>query len=255
MSIQREEYSHVDVCKEALTNINTYNTFKQNPLYTKILQHCPHEISMEAYKKISAILNDNDEIWKIIALNDTIGKPQTYKYGTIPYELSPTTMLYVYQAMIILNKIKNKKLTICEIGSGYGGLCFMLHVFATKFNVIIQKYTLIDLEHVVDHAIKYVNDISIKSKLDMNVDGIQENKLEKIDSDLVISIYAIGELPKEIVDRYIDKVFIHASYYYLWWNLSNFHPYFTGQKTFTGLNISGHNNIITNIVETNIVEN
>lgn len=242
-------YTHVQVCRDSLVNPEVYNNFKRNTQYTKILEHCPYNIAALALR---TILHKYGTLlpWNEISKNDSIGNPIVYDFKSVfdefemaqvsNYIFSATTIAYVYQAMDILTHY-NEDLNIVEIGGGYGGLCYILHVLLYKFrHTRITSYTIIDIPDVGAHQKKYLQDMGLPLVNIMSCHTIIPK-----DYDLCISIYALGEFTRSIIDNYNTNVLSRCKNVYFWWNISHVPEYFnTHLRCKTELNIDGVDDII-----------
>ena len=248
------EYPHVVVCEKSLVDDTVYENFKSIPEYTQILQHCPLDVAERCLTKIVNHAKFASIPWYLIGKNDTIGNPELHDFTSLSkkiilpsYKFSTTTILYLYQALCILDSYK-VSFSVTEIGCGYGGLCYILHVLAPIFDKTITNYTLIDLPVVSEHQKKYLTDIGIYGTI-ANLRFVHSDKLKEIKSDLVISIYALGEFPNTVANEYIEKVVKKSTNYYIWWNITPVEqfPYFANAiREKTGLNIDGYDLILRN---------
>jgi putative sugar O-methyltransferase len=148
-----------------LSDIRT-STFKHQPQYTGILEHVSESLGQEyltliraEYSRISA-----DSILEYVEKNDRYGGPQKYTY-TMPesgvhFECSPTSLRYVYHALLILDHYaakQNQSKSIVEVGCGYGGLCLAIDHFARVRGIAIDHYYLVDLPQAIRVIDKYLS--------------------------------------------------------------------------------------------------
>jgi len=90
--------------------------FKSHPSYTFMLEHVTFDFGR---KYISLIRNefniDDEKIRTFCKLNDKIGSPNKYYFEEINAYVSPTSLRYIYHALLILSHIKEtKKNTHCR---------------------------------------------------------------------------------------------------------------------------------------------
>jgi hypothetical protein len=147
--------------------------FKNNNSYNSILEHVSYELG-ESYLNLVKIEFPHisyEIIMEFININDRIGQPNRYNYKytdsleNSKYILSsPTSLRYIYHALIILEHYKKTECqNIVELGCGYGGLCLAIHYFAKINNIFVKNYNIIDLPDVCK-LIKeylYINNIYI----------------------------------------------------------------------------------------------
>lgn len=234
-----EIYTHLQVCRDSMISDTVYRNFKNNPAYTAILEHCPYDIAKRAYEKIRLRSDFPQLPWEFIRKNDMIGNPELREFDGQLY--SPTTILYVYQALDIIDKYTyiNK---IVEIGAGYGGLCYILHILYRHYGMALNMYTIIDLPDVIAHQKKYLNDIC-----DVDITFVNAFDTYVFDgTGLCISIFAMGEFCPYIVNDYIERVISKCEHFYFWWNITEVHPYFihTAHIQHTGISTNGHDLLV-----------
>lgn len=243
------KYSHIPVCNAAITDINIYNTFRSDNTYRIIVDHCPTYVAIRAIKLMENHPLFTKEILTNIQKNDLYGGPikdnfssQLSYFNLESYDFSPSTLLYFFQALNILDWFSTKKggkVSIIEIGGGYGGLCRVIMILAPYYSLEVD-YAIVDLDEVLKLQEKWLLDIGIN-----NIKFVPYSKLKQAKADLCISIYAIGEFPPSIVDEYIEKVLKFCDHLYIWWNGPEENTYFSDMNTIrTGLDILGADIII-----------
>ena len=150
-----------DYCNYLQSN-NTFADFKNNHQYCGILEHVSKELG-DMY--LSLIETEFDIPFEYISgfvtINDTYGNPKKESFYSNKYrimlECSPTSLRYIYHALIILQYYQTVQLTeIVEIGCGYGGLCLAINYFADLLQVQIDKYHMIDLPDVCNLITHYL---------------------------------------------------------------------------------------------------
>jgi hypothetical protein len=196
------------IVQEAVTNDSVFNTFKQHPWYTPILEHVNKKDGLkylEIIKTDYSYLLDNIEKYKT---NDTVGTPIKYSYDNIG-EISPTTLRYIKVLGDIINNFGSLDgLDIVEIGCGYGGQAKT--IFDT-YNV--KSYTFIDLPEVLGLIKKYL------SKFDINMDKLIFKDINQLTEnekyDLFISNYAYTECSENIRETYFNTVLSKSKMGYL----------------------------------------
>ena len=237
-------YTHVNVCRNALQHDIIYQNFKNNADYTRVLEHCPTDVAQRALR---SILNREKTIdWGQIRINDAIGNPVTTNFEPIfkeynivldHYTFSNTTILYTFQALDIISRM-DTPMRVVEIGGGYGGLCKVLHILASH---LILSYTIIDIEDVSKHQHKYLTDMDLP-----DVKCIPYLEYTARSFDLCVSIYALGEFTRPVIDFYYVNVIQHSTSKYLWWNISHVPSYIVNYNAEpTGLSIDGMDIVLT----------
>ena len=141
------------------------STFKYQPQYTGILEHVSESLGAEyltlietEYSRISM-----DSVIEYVEKNDRYGGPRTYTYCTRTgreFRCSPTSLRYVYHALLILDHYaakQNQSKSIVEVGCGYGGLCLAIDHFAQVRGISIPHYYLVDLPEAARVIDKYLS--------------------------------------------------------------------------------------------------
>ena len=135
--------------------------FKKNPNYTEILEHVSYELGIQYLNLIELeFTNINyNNIIDYININDKYGNTNkyTYTYKQNRFLSSPTSLRYIYHALVILQHYKNTNCkNMVEVGCGYGGLCLAINFFSKINNVCIDNYNIIDIPEVVNLIKKYI---------------------------------------------------------------------------------------------------
>lgn len=227
-------------CRDCIRNNNTFNTFKSDKSYRKILEHLPTSMGIQYINFVKKYyLNYLNKIdWNKISENDKIGSPilsnflQLSDFTKIT-KFSPTTIRYIATGLDILHTFKlknpdNNKINIVEIGGGYGGQCKVLQDMANLFDIEINSYTIIDYDIVCDLQRKYLGKLNYD-----NVKFIHFNDKKSLfvsKHDLLISNYALGEICREYQDYYVKNVVSKANNVYMIWNMTKLHSYFNTDK-------------------------
>lgn len=200
----KQEYA--DFCLAAANDENLFKNFKQNPKYTKILEHVSPALGQQYYDLLT------DRIKELIPTAHRVNDICNPILMETPEGLvSPTTLRYL-KVIQDLYQTDWKVSTIVEIGGGYGGLAKIMQEFH-PFNYSEEEdnYVIYDLAGPAALQNKYVYDgRSFEAR------NFQDIKDEKF--DLVISNYAFSELDREIQDIYLEKVILPAKHGYLTYN-------------------------------------
>lgn len=136
--------------------------------------------------------------------NDRIGNPPIFY--TMIGKFSPNTLFYMY-VVGELNKHFGSLdgLNIIEIGSAYGGQCFVLSQYY-KF----KSYTLIDTPASIELSKRYLSKFLIKNIIFQDTRNIKSKY-----SDLFISTFAFNEMNNEGWDFYIDNIISKTNKFYI----------------------------------------
>jgi len=158
----------------------------------------------------------DDEIVEYCHLNDSLGNPVCETYGTMT--VSPSSLRYIYHSHLILTHLNTVNLSnIVEVGGGYGGLCLALHFFATKYNIRINSYSIVDLPSIIKLQKLYISDL----RPDINVSYIDAETFGKDipNTDLfLVSNYCFSEIPDALQKLYISNLFPKVAHGFMAWN-------------------------------------
>jgi hypothetical protein len=128
-----------------------YINFKNNEAYTNILEHVTESLGEQYLKLIFKEFFEisEEDVIKYLNMNDLFGNTVKSTYVTNNGSIiscSPTSLRYVYHALVILNYYKTTECeNMVELGPGYGGLFLAINFFAKIMNIRINKFYLIDI--------------------------------------------------------------------------------------------------------------
>lgn len=107
---------------QALKDQSSFDNFKRNYDYRKILEHVSEEQGAQ-YLKILQSRNDGilEAGLSSVLLSDNVGNPIKFKYQGFNYKLSPTTLRYLKVTSDLKILFGENLVNIAEIGCGYGG--------------------------------------------------------------------------------------------------------------------------------------
>lgn len=199
------------VCLDAAASISTFRHFRRIRDYTAILEH----VTPEQGTAYLAKLSHRPELIAALprfARNDEPGNPRLHDFP--PHgRLSPTTLRYVKVLCDLLDRFgPMDDLSICEIGVGYGGQCRVIGEWSRP-----AEYCLVDLRPALGLAERFLDHFVLPMTIDLRT----LNTLRPRDWDLVISNYAITEMPREVQDAYMERVVMRARRGYLTFNRIN----------------------------------
>lgn len=228
-----DKYS--DICLEnSLKTANEWN-FKSNSDYQVILEHLNFNDGFVYLDIINKEFNEFFNIYKsflieLCNINDTFGKPNKINYIGF-CECSPTSIRYIYHALLNLNYIKNElkknEIDIIEIGGGYGGLCFFMNNLSSFFDIKITSYSIFDLYNTIKLQEIYLKTLNIDnfkcySLYSHNNDNNYCNNLKY--NSYLISIYSFSEFSSDIQELYKNLIIIpYITNGFILWN--NIKPY------------------------------
>lgn len=191
-------------------------TFKSDPDYRYMLEHVYFQ---DALKYLKLILNhfSTDEIVQFTTLNDSIGMPQLSDFSGIIPPCSTTSLRYIYHSILILTYMKKigiKHTSITEIGGGYGGLCAALHTYASKFDIHIDSYHIVDLDLPGKLQRRVLDTLGFK-----NVQYHSASSFGKdVPDGFLVSNYAFSEIEDVYQVQYVKTLFPKMHHGFLVWN-------------------------------------
>jgi|SRR3989344_321061 len=203
---------YVNYINSGINDISKFD-FKSNHIYRSILEHVSKEHGDKYLNLISSMFNEitNNDIKKFAIMNDSYGKPIKKLFilsDNSVMECSPTSLRYIFHALIILSYYKKNNMSnnIVEIGGGYGGLFLAINFFSEILNIKINKYYIIDLPEICSLINKYIgmHQTSIQYQI-----CLAENYGSDIDDDklFLISNYCFTEISNENREKYIKDLF------------------------------------------------
>ena len=189
-----------------LNNPSDRKRFRRNFQYRMILEHVSYSQGCAYINRIAELgIVDFNQI-QALAKSDLVGSPRRYYYNKIGW-VSPTLLRYasVYSEIEKFIGFKNIK-SVVEIGIGYGGQARVIHDLAGISNYTF--YDLPDVQKLAEHFLKETSKQLNPRKSDIH-------SVERENFDLVISNYAISELPADVQREYLDKVMASAKHFYM----------------------------------------
>ena len=189
-----------------LNDSRSRKRFRRNFQYRMILEHVNYGQGRAYLDRITELgFVDLDQI-RVLAETDFVGSPRRYFYDRVGW-ISPTLLRYISVYSEIEKSIGFKNIqSVVEIGIGYGGQARIIHDLAG-----VSSYAFYDLPDVQQLADYFLGATSTQlSPRNLDIHNI---KCETF--DLVISNYAVSELPAQVQREYLDKVIAPATHCYM----------------------------------------
>jgi len=214
-SLYQQYFDYVKQCN----NYNSYSIFKMHPSYTYMLEHVSKIQGSQYYECIKKFTNiEDEEIKEFCIKNDQIGTPIKSDFGFVT--TSPTNLRYIFQAYLILSHFKSKcvdePIDILELGGGYGGLCLAIHHFASKYEIKINSYTIVDLSEIIKLQQYYLSQHNTQNL--SFIDGFTYGKDLENKNFYLLSCYCFSEISKEHQSKYIQHLFPKIKHGFITWN-------------------------------------
>ena len=218
-----EQLAYVEFISEALNNRNTFSNFRRNYAYRQILEHVSFQLGKNYLEKFQRLSTFPTNLANYLESVDRIGNPRTYSYNGIG-QVSPTTLRYLATAaeMCQIFELKSMPpLVITEIGIGFGG-----QLLALNQVIEISSYNSFDLRNVQELSTKFVSASKLMPDFEKIIVHRDIENVPEMKSDLLISNYALSELPAQIQIEYLEKIARNAKCGYLMMN--------SGKRNVTG---------------------
>lgn len=167
--------------------------------------------------------NQSGHLFKLLtslsAIDSSVGHPSMFEIGDASFQLnvSPVQLRYTLDAWMLHETFGTEMLSnshILEIGGGYAGFFVTMAIMFRLGN-----YSIVDLEPAGRFQQKYVaavfarngNVIDYPIEL-MTIPSVSQTPVA---SDLLVSFFAISELNRQVVDKYLVLYISHATSGYL----------------------------------------
>jgi putative sugar O-methyltransferase len=154
---------------------------------------------------------------QLTAVDNSVGHPVTNLIADSIFSLdvSPVQVRYLLEAWMLHDFFGTTGLSdkhILEIGGGYGGMAVTMSIMFS-----VKRYTIVDLEPAGRLQQKYVAAVNARNDLarPVAVLAVPSTSTSPLASDLLISFFAISELNRQTVDKYLTQYVTHAPSGYL----------------------------------------
>jgi hypothetical protein len=201
-----------------------YTDFKQSNKYCGILEHVTKILGNEYLDLIDTEFQLSfDDMFNFMVLNDRIGNTKKENFYSTKhkkvFDCSPTSLRYIYHALIILKYYKETGLKeIVEVGCGYGGLCLAINYFSKLLNITINKYHLIDLPDVCNLINYYLGQHANFISIPYQSYDAQNYGKEITSNDLFfISNYCLSEIDEQHYKLYCQHLLPKTSHGFIIW--------------------------------------
>lgn len=193
-------------CKKSSTDDLVFSTFKQNPIFTEILEHTTYQQGLDYISEINKNTKIEMSLIEKFKGNDLQGSPTLYEYVSPYGSISASTIRYIKILNdLILNFGSLDDMKIIEIGCGYGG---QSKIIQDQFKP--KKYSFVDLPEVNLLIEKYLSKFQYT-----NLEFLDFKNLPTQSYDLVISNYAFTECTIELQDLYLEKIIKQSKHGYI----------------------------------------
>lgn len=207
---------------DSILRSDDLTNFKNNNNYTYMLEHVSEETGSKYLNLIKEHFNLPDtDIIEFASMNDSIGNPNKYTY--LQTMMSPTSLRYIFQAMLILKHFASKdqsNIRIVEIGGGYGGLCLAINYCSKYFTSInITEYNILDLDAPSRLQKKYLSYHKLSYQLNNYTSDNFGDELVGGDDLFMISNYCFSEIDITLQEQYISRLFPKVNHGFITWNM------------------------------------
>jgi hypothetical protein len=201
-----DDGAYTRVCDRASRDPAVFASFKRHPDYTPVLEHVTRDEGADYLRLALELTPSFASLLDRFRDNDRLGAPHTWDYGEHGI-FSPTTLRYV-KVMSDLGALFGSLdgFRIIEIGCGYGGQCFTIHVASQP-----RSYMLVDLDPCLRLQQIYLSELGVK-----NVSFVPAGQVPEDGAfDLVVSNYAFSECTGAVQRDYLARVLRRANRGYL----------------------------------------
>lgn len=207
-----EDGRYLSVVKQIISNQNVFDQFRRN----RVIIRCYEHVTFDAGRHYLDIIRRRNsdaipEAMEHIIKSDNVGQPIKHKYDALGLEASATTLRYLKVSSDLAGLFGEDMngAHVAEIGCGFGAQAFINDQLLG-----VAKTTLFDLPLVNELIKRYLNTRPLNGAFEAKA----INEVQKNDYDLVISNYAISELPRKLQEVYIRKVVSSSKRGYLTMN-------------------------------------
>jgi hypothetical protein len=216
----------------AATDAAVFAHFRRHPL-TRGITELDFRTGCEYVESLLRIAPHYREAVYEFARNDAVGSPILYEFPELG-RLSSATVRHI-KFLADLESLFGPldDLNIVEIGGGWGGQCRLI-----KSRFKPASYTIFDLHEMSMLAGRYLSELGVD---DVSFRQPHEEPPHE-SADLVISNYAISEMPRSGQDHYLAKVISPAARGYILYNaarLSGLILRHTGEAPYTAAEFAG----------------
>lgn len=205
---------------------NNVKDWKTHSHITEMLEHESLQVALQYVLRLHNKI-DVAEIQYLAALNDRFGGAARQQIG--PVISSPSSMRYIAHAYEILAHIASKNLSrvsIVEVGAGYGGLCLVLQAMAKQqFNILIVHYFIYDLPEIQELQKYYTGLHNIDKNIvwcDCNTFGADLHQSDENTGDFVlVSNYCMSEISAKFRKAYLGNLLPRVKAVYMRWNFGS----------------------------------
>lgn len=219
---------YLQLCRRAVEDDAVFDNFRCMEPMNMIVENSHYKSGVEYYECIEAQYPWLFKYFRSFMKSDNIGSPAKYQIG--PYEISPTTLRYI-KTLGDLHKFFGPLdgMRIAEIGSGYGGLCKIIHdVYKAS------KYINYDLPEVQKLQSKFLECFEINTVF-------YDSELLAPSIDLLIAMYSWSELSHDLQTEYLTNIIRNAKNCYIMLNYNMDFSYQLLKDAFQNAEITDHN--------------
>jgi hypothetical protein len=201
---------YVSIVNMAAENQETFNRFRSNRQYRKILEHVTKDLGYRYLSEIKELNKDYASLFSKVTYLDSIGGPLRYRFKQLG-SLSPTTIRYMYVHLRLRSLFGSLDgYRIIEIGGGFGGQAALSTSLESNLH-----WRIYDLPSVIKLQKKFTDSLGLSTKMSFS-SGLD---LESNSGDLLISNYALSEISRNLQMEYISSVIQNCPRGYMTWNL------------------------------------
>jgi hypothetical protein len=223
-----ENYSkYLECVRETIKQQPSEWTFKRDERYRLVLEHSTAreaQLSYECAEQAMPGIDLREDIRAFAEENDKLGEPGLGYIENYGFSCSPGNGRYFWHAIALLRHIEStllNRVTIVEIGAGYGGLAFYVRRLAKYFpTIMIAAYIMIDVDAAVTLQNMYMHATNTEA---VSINGLDEMRIKLLSSykhKVVFSAYAFSEFDAEMKAWYEHNLLKSCDHGFMVWNLT-----------------------------------
>ena len=196
--------------------------FKRHRRYIVLLEHASKQWG-RAYLELiySKFSLSESEVRSFCELNDKIGSPRLCSRIISGLSVSPTSLGYIFHALVILEHCQQlglREVKIVELGGGYGGLLLAINQFQKRMGVDVQQYRLIDLEQPLALQKKYLANFQIGFPISFH-DARNHGEDVEQGEYFLTSVYCFSEISPVHQEAYRTHLLPKCKHGFMIWNV------------------------------------
>jgi hypothetical protein len=201
--------SYSVLCGIAAEDDEIFKKFRSAKPIIMALDHVSLDLGQKYLQEILSFGRWREDFTKTINRIDSFGDPKIFSFKPFG-KFSPTLLRYL-KVYLDLKKYFGsiESFHISEIGVGFGGQASLINLLDSS-----KQYNLFDIPPVLQLSEKFIG----KNQVQGNFGFFDGRNPTAVNSDLVISNYAISEINPFVQKLYLENVVLNSPRGYITWN-------------------------------------